>query len=238
MKWAAVVGGTRGIGRAIATRLADTHDMVWVTGRSSGVTPSEDESHGAIVHASCDSADAAALRDLIGKTIERHGAPRTVFVNAGITRDGALGSMTDGDWNEVIDVNLRGAFVAARGFLPAMVGTEGASMTFISSVAGVSGMPGQCNYSASKAGVCGMMRSIALEYAPRGVRINAISPGYIETAMTEGLSTAIRRRAIKTIPIGRMGQVDDVAALASFLASDEAAYITGQNFLVDGGLAA
>ena len=167
------------------------------------------------------------------------GGSRTVEVlvnNAGITRDGLIFRMSSADWSAVLSANLTAAFFASRLLARFMIKQRAGSIMNISSVSGIMGNAGQTNYSASKAGLIGLSKSLAREVASRGVRVNAIAPGFIETDMTKALPEKAREALLSQIPLGRPGIREDVAALAAFLASDKAAYITGQVFPVDGGL--
>ena len=164
------------------------------------------------------------------------GAVDVLVNNAGITRDGLIFRMPTADWDEVLKANLTSAFFASRAVARVMIKQRSGSIINISSVSGIMGNAGQVNYSASKAGLIGFSKSLAREVASRGVRVNAIAPGFIETDMTKALGEKARASLIAQIPLGRVGTPADVAALAAFLASDAAAYITGQVIPIDGGL--
>lgn len=156
--------------------------------------------------------------------------------NAGITRDALLVRMREEDWDAVLDVNLKGAFLCSRAVAKVMMKQRGGSIVNITSIMGLTGNAGQANYSAAKAGLIGLTKSLARELGSRGIRVNAVAPGWIETAMTDSLPEAVREAILKQIPLGRLGNADDVAGAVVFLCSDEASYITGQVLTVDGGL--
>lgn len=226
---AVVLGASRGIGRAIADRLVAAGHRVATLDRTAA--PGDDR-----LAVSCDIADGAAVDAAFAQVEAEHGPAEILVVNAGITRDGLLMRMPDADWDDVIDVNLTGAFRAVRRASRAMAKQRYGRIVLISSVVGVMGGPGQVNYAASKAGMIGLARSVARELGPRGVTANVVVPGFIETAMTEGLSPELREKYRDQVPLGRFGSVDDVAAAVSFLVSDEAAYVTGAVLPVAGGL--
>jgi 3-oxoacyl-[acyl-carrier protein] reductase len=156
--------------------------------------------------------------------------------NAGITRDGLLLRMKEEDWNLVLDVNLKGTFHCTKAVLPALMKQRGGAIVNIASVVGVMGNPGQANYAASKAAVIGFTKTVAREYASRGIRVNAVAPGFIDTAMTHGLVADAREALLKQIPLGRLGTPGDVAEAVRFLVSSAAAYITGHVLHVNGGM--
>lgn len=222
-------GASRGIGAAIASSLTDSGYRV--AGLSTrGTAPA------GVLPINCDITDAQAV-DQAFKQVEGELGPVEILVaNAGITRDGLLVRMSDADWHDVLDVNLFGAYRlirrAARGMMRARFGR----IVAISSVVAMKGSAGQVNYAASKAGLVGMCRSIAKELGPRGVTANVVAPGFINTEMTGALAEATRADYISQIPLGRPGEVAEVASAVKFLISDQASYITGAILPVDGGL--
>ena len=224
-----VTGGTRGIGLACARALAATGDRVAVLSRST----TTDE----FPCFPCDVADGDAVNETFAKVEAELGKVQVVVSNAGITRDTLLARMSDKDWHDVIDANLTGAFHVARRAIGPMMKARWGRMIFVSSVGAYLGAPGQTNYAATKAGLIGFARSIAREYGSRGITANVVAPGPIETDMTGTMGDEWRERLTGTVPVGRFGTSEEVAAAVRFLASDEAAFITGAVVPVDGGLA-
>jgi 3-oxoacyl-[acyl-carrier protein] reductase len=223
-----VTGGTRGIGLACAQAFAASGDRVAVLSRST----TTDE----VPCYTCDVADAAAVDDAFGKIEAELGPVQVLVSNAGVTRDTLLARMKDDDWNAVIDANLTGAFHVARRAIAPMMKARWGRIVFVSSVGAYIGSPGQANYAASKAGLIGLARSIAREYATRNITANVVTPGPIDTDMTTGLNDAWRAKAEASVPAGRFGTPAEVAAAVRFLASEDAAFITGAVLPVDGGL--
>ncbi len=180
-------------------------------------------------------AEADAVKQMIKQTIDAFGQLDCVVNNAGITRDGLLMRMKEADFDAVVDTNLKGAFLVTQAATRPLLKTSGRIIN-IASVVGISGNPGQANYVAAKAGLIGLTKSVARELASKGVTVNAICPGFIETDMTDELTEEQRNLSLGQIPLKRFGQTDDIASLVSFIASDEARYITGQTLAVDGGM--
>ncbi len=240
-KVAVVTGGARGIGKAIATRLAAggaAAVIADVSEQAAEATAKEFEAAGwtAMAHPTnvTDPAQAAALVEAV---LGRFGRIDILVNNAGITRDGLILRMKDEDWTQVLAVNLTGAFNCSRAALrPLLKQKQGGRIINISSVVGSMGNVGQANYVASKAGLVGLTKALAREVASRGITVNAVAPGFIETEMTANLPDAVRQAMRAQIPLERFGSPDDVAAVVEFLASEGAGYITGQVIHVNGGM--
>ncbi|MDF2967463.1 MAG: 3-oxoacyl-(acyl-carrier-protein) reductase [Nocardioidaceae bacterium] len=224
-----VTGGNRGIGRAIATALAERGDKVAVTYRS-GEPPD------GVLGVTCDVTDSGQVDAAFSEVEREHGPVEVLVANAGITSDTLLLRMGEDEWDAVLDTNLTGSFRllkrAARGMMRARWGR----VVLMSSVVGMLGSPGQANYAASKAGLVGLARSVARELGSRGVTVNVVAPGFVETDMTAVLPEATQEQYRSQIPLGRFASAEEVAAVVSFLTSDEAAYVTGALVPVDGGL--
>ena len=241
-KTAVVTGGSRGIGRAICLKLAGqgANIVLNYAGNAAAAEETRAACEALGVRALAvqgDVADPAACNALIDTAIEAFGQVDILVCNAGITRDNLLMRMSDEEFQKVIDTNLKGTFHCMRAVIrPMMKKRRGRSIS-ISSVVGLIGNAGQINYAASKAGVIGMTRSLAREVASRGITVNAVAPGFIRTDMTDVLSDAVKEGILRSIPLGKLGEAEDVANTVLFLASDEAAYITGQVLSVDGGMA-
>jgi 3-oxoacyl-[acyl-carrier protein] reductase len=231
-KVALVTGASRGIGRAIAAELARGGASV-VVGYRTGADEAEAlaaEIGGRAVQADVsDPAEAARL-------VEEAGALDILVNNAGLTRDGLLMRMPDEDWRTVIETNLSSVFYTCRAAARGMMKKRAGSIVNLTSVVGVHGNPGQTNYAASKAGIIGFTKSLARELASRGVRVNAVAPGYIQTALTDVLPEEAQQAILANTPLQRMGTPEDVAGAVRFLCSDEASFVTGEVLLVDGGL--
>ena len=239
---AVVTGASRGIGRAIALRLAKDGAFVVVnyngSEESAAETVKQIEAAGGQAEAvRCDVSDFEAAEAFFKDVAERHGRIDILVNNAGITRDGLLMRMTEEDFDQVLRVNLKGAFNCIRHVSRQMLKQRSGRIISISSVSGVMGNPGQANYCASKAGIIGLTKSAARELASRGITVNAVAPGCVDTDMTRVLSDEVRERATAQIPLGYFGKPEDIASAVSFLASEAAGYITGQVLCVDGGMA-
>jgi len=240
-KTAFITGASRGIGKSIARIFAEQGANIVFTHLSSEeqgqAAVDELKSFGVKVCAyRSDASNFNAVNDLIQEIIKEFGRLDILVNNAGITRDNLLLRMGEQDWDDVIQVNLKSAFNTVKAAAKPMISQRCGSIINISSVVGIKGNAGQANYAASKAGMIGFTKSIALELGSRNIRCNAIAPGFIQTAMTEELSQATVEEWVKQIPLRRMGTPEDVANCALFLASDAASYITGQVIQVDGGM--
>lgn len=237
---AVVTGAGRGIGRAIALKLAAAGaDIVCIsrTAENAEKVAAEVRALGRNARAcALDVADAAAVAAAAEQILADCGRVDVLVNNAGVTRDGLLMRMSDADWDTVLNTNLRGAFLMTRALHRPMLKQRSGRIINIASVVGLIGNAGQCNYAASKAGLIGFTRAAAREFASRGVTVNAIAPGFIETDMTAALNESLRAELLKRIPLGRFGRAEDVAEAALFLAGPSGAYITGQVLVVDGGM--
>jgi 3-oxoacyl-[acyl-carrier protein] reductase len=229
---ALVTGGSRGIGRAIAAELAKGGAQVVIGYRSGGDEAEEaaGEIGGRAVQADVSNPDDAK------RLIDEAGEIDILVNNAGVTRDGLLARMSDEDWDVVIDTNLRGTFNTCRAVTRGMMKRRAGAIVNVSSVVGLHGNPGQTNYSASKAGIIGFTKALARELGSRGVRANVVAPGYISTRLTNELPEELKGAMLANTPLGRFGEPEDVAGVVRFLCSDEAAFVTGEVLLVDGGL--
>jgi 3-oxoacyl-[acyl-carrier protein] reductase len=241
-KTAVVTGGSRGIGNAIVLSFLREGAVVYGLSRKPAENQAEleaaaREAGGAFHWHAADVAKEEEVTKVIDAILTEAGAIDVLVNNAGITRDGLIFRMPTADWEAVLTANLTSAFFTSRAVARAMIKQRRGSIVNVSSVSGIMGNAGQVNYSASKAGLIGFSKSLAREVASRGVRVNAIAPGFIETDMTKALGDKARETLVAQIPLGRVGVAADVAALALFLASDASAYITGQVIPVDGGLA-
>jgi 3-oxoacyl-[acyl-carrier protein] reductase len=224
-----VTGGNRGIGRAIAQAFADAGDTVAITYRS-GEPPE------GFLAVRCDVTDATSVDAAFSEVEAANGPVEVLVANAGITRDTLLLRMSEDDWSSVIDTNLTGSFRVTRRAAKNMLRLRRGRIIFISSVVGLLGSAGQVNYAASKAGLVGMARSLSRELGSRSITANVVAPGFVETDMTAELPADTRDTYAKSIPLGRFASSEEVAAVVRWLASDEAAYITGAVIPVDGGL--
>ncbi|HET7695004.1 MAG TPA: 3-oxoacyl-ACP reductase FabG [Vicinamibacterales bacterium] len=236
---AIVTGASRGIGRAIAAKLAAQGAVVIGAARGDNARATADAivaAGGKAEAAAADVADPAAIERLVAATLERHGRIDVLVNNAGITRDQLMLRMKRDDWDAVIATNLTAAFMLTQAVLKPMIRQRSGRIICISSVVGQGGNAGQANYAASKAGLIGFAKSVAQEVASRNVTVNVVAPGLIETDMTRAITDAARDDWSARIPLKRLGTPDDIAAAVCFLASDEAAYITGQVLAVNGGM--
>jgi len=235
-----ITGGSRGIGSVLTRKLVSQNYFVYFNYSSSDKEANELVSELGLEKAKAIKANVTNLEEMksISKTIlDEKGQIDVLINNAGITRDKPLMMMTESEWSEVININLNGSFNATRAVIVPMMKAKTGRIIFISSVTGLAGMKGQVNYAATKAGMIGMMKSLAKEVATLGITVNAVAPGFIESDMTAKLPEKYRTEALKEIPMQKFGSTEDVANLVSFLISDAASYITGEVIRVDGGLA-
>ncbi len=240
-KTAIVTGGSRGIGRAIALCLAAEGANVAVI--YAGNTAAAEETLQAItdkggkaISIQCDVANEDAVTAMVKQVKEQFGSIDILVNNAGITRDGLLMRMKTADWQAVLDTNLTGTFFCTKAVTKWMMKQRSGAIVNLTSVVGLTGNAGQANYAAAKSGIIGFTKSVAKELASRGIRANAVAPGCIDTDMTAVLSDAVKEEMLKTIPLGRVAQPEEVAKAVLFLVSDCASYITGQVLNVDGGM--
>lgn len=236
-KVAIVTGASRGIGAAIVKRLAAEGATVVACARSI------ESCEGAALCLKVDVSDSAQVDACVKTTVEKFGTVDILVNNAGVTRDGLLMRMSDDDWNQVIDINLKGTFLFTRAVARPMMknrnpdGTQrGGAIVNITSVVGLTGNAGQANYTASKGGVIALTKTTAKELGSRNVRCNAVAPGFIESKMTEALPAELKKSYMDTIPLKRFGSVDDIAKAVAWLAGDDASYVTGQIVSVNGGM--
>lgn len=235
-----VTGGSRGIGFAIAEHFGKANAKVIILGRNQ---ESLDSAIKQLQDQGCDAAgyqasvsDSARMEEVFASIIKDHGKIDVLINNAGVTKDNLVLRMKEEDWESVMDINLKGAFVCTQKAFKHMMRARAGSIINISSVIGLIGNAGQANYAASKGGIIAFTKSCAKEFAPRNIRVNAIAPGFIETEMTAELSDEVRAEYAKIIPLGKMGSAAEVAQVCLFLASENSSYITGQTIAVDGGL--
>jgi 3-oxoacyl-[acyl-carrier protein] reductase len=236
---ALVTGASRGIGRAIAQTLAKQGATVIAAARGDNARAVAEEiaaAGGRAEHATVDVAAAGSAEEAIGGVVSRHGRIDILVNNAGIARDQLMLRMKREDWDAVLATNLTAAFALTQAALKPMIRQRGGRIISVSSVVGQAGNPGQANYAASKAGLIGFSKSVALEVASRGITVNVVAPGLIETDMTRAIAEQARQEWEGRIPLKRLGTPDDVAAAVCFLASNEASYITGQVLAVNGGM--
>ena len=236
-----VTGSTRGIGKAIAQSFAKEGAIVMIIGRNQELA---DHVRDEIVQEglkaesfACDVTNAENVQEIVNKILDKQKTIDILVNNAGMTKDNLLLRMSESDWDQVMNVNLKGVFNCTKAVSKVMLKAKRGRIINIASIIGILGNAGQANYAASKAGIMGFTKSVAREFASRTITANAIAPGYIETDMTSELSDKNKEAILKNIPLGKLGTVHDVAGLCLFLASEEASYITGQTLVVDGGLA-
>lgn len=240
-KVALVTGAARGLGRAIALELATAGAKVVVNyagseGKAAEVVEKIRAAGGEAFAVQADVSQAEDVERLVKAALEGFGRIDILVNNAGIARDNLLLRMKEGDWDAVLDTNLKGVYLCTKAVSKGMLKQRFGVIVNISSVVGISGNAGQANYAAAKAGVIGFTKSMAKELAPRGIRVNAVAPGYIATDMTDILPEEVKNEMISHIPLGRVGKPEDVAKAVLFLASPSAGYMTGQTLVVDGGM--
>jgi 3-oxoacyl-[acyl-carrier protein] reductase len=240
-KIALVTGGSRGIGRAICIRLASMGCFVWVNYVSRSDAAEETielikQAGGQGKAVQFDVADFDQVQNRFKEIAAESGSIDILVNNAGITRDGLVARMKEGDWNAVLDTNLKGAFSCAKAAVKPMMKNRWGRIVNISSIIGFSGNGGQVNYAAAKSGMIGLTKSLAREFASRKITVNCVAPGYILTEMTDDLDEAVRAKMLSEIPLAALGEADDVAAAVEYLVSDKAGYVTGQTIHVNGGM--
>jgi 3-oxoacyl-[acyl-carrier protein] reductase len=236
-----ITGASRGIGKTIALKLSSLGSKVAVNYLFRDVEAAQvaeiiNRHGGEAMLVKADVGESKEVRRMVREVVAKWGKIDILVNNAGITRDSLLPRMSDEAWDEVMNTNLRGAYLCTKFVLPSMLGQRWGRIINITSVAGLTGSPGQGNYAASKAGLIGLTKSIAWEVGPRNITVNAIAPGYISTEMTEALPQERKDYILSEIPLGRYGKPEDIAELVAFLASERAGYITGQVISVDGGV--
>ena len=240
-KSAIVTGASRGIGREIALLLAKEGARVAVN--YSGSKDKADEvvqlitaAGGEAFAIQADVSDADSVKKMVDQTVETFGSIDILVNNAGITKDNLLMRMKEDEWDDVMNINLKGVFLCTKGVTRQMMRQRAGKIVNVASIVGVSGNPGQANYVAAKAGVIGFTKTAAQELASRNINVNAVAPGFITTDMTDALSEEVKNQMLAMIPLGKLGSPEDVAKTVMFLLSDDAAYITGQTIHIDGGM--
>ncbi len=236
-----ITGAARGIGKSIAREFAACGASLALSDvleaeLATTAAELQNEFHVPVHHAVLDVTNGAGAEQFVQAAMEKLGNLTVLINNAGVTRDGLLIRMTEADWDRVLDINLKGAFVCTKAAAKVMMKARYGKIINIASVVGVMGNAGQANYAASKAGMIGLTKSVAKELGGRGVRVNAVAPGFIATEMTHQLAPDVRDAYLKAIPLSYLGDPADVARVCAFLASPDADYITGQVIVVDGGL--
>ncbi len=239
---ALVTGGSRGIGRAIAVRLAADGNAVAVNYTSNATAADEvvgliTAAGGTAIAVRADVGNAEAVDEMLSEVEGRLGRVGILVNNAGITRDDLLLRMGPQAWDDVIQTNLRSVYLCTRAAMRGMLRLKWGRIISVSSVSGIAGNPGQANYAASKAGIIGFSKSVAREIGSRNITVNVVAPGFIETDMTDQLGSGVAEEVVQRVALGRLGQPEEIAAAVGYLASDDAAYVTGQTLVVDGGLA-
>ena len=238
-KIAIVTGASQGIGKTIALELSKSGAFVYCISRNKeaieSVVDNIKRNGGKSISHACDISNSANFKEIVKKIIEKHNKIDILVNNAGVTSDALLMRMSNQQWDQVIDTNLKGSFSCTKAVLRYMLKNKYGRIINITSIVGLTGNAGQANYAASKAGLIGMSKSIAKEVASRGITVNCIAPGWIKTSMTSILTEEVKRQFLSQIPVGRIGSANDIANTVIFLASKEAGYITGQTITVDGG---
>ena len=240
-KSAIVTGASRGIGREIALQLAKEGARVAVNysgskDKADEVVQMITESGGEAFAIQADVSNPDSVKNMVDQTLERFGSIDILVNNAGITKDNLLMRMKEDEWDDVININLKGVFLCTKGVTRQMMRQRAGKIVNVASIVGVSGNPGQANYVAAKAGVIGFTKTAAKELAPRNINVNAVAPGFITTDMTDALNDEVKSQMLSNIPLGKLGSPENVARTVLFLLSDDAAYITGQTIHVDGGM--
>ncbi len=236
-----ITGGSRGIGRGICRAFARADYQIFFNYSSAAEAAAETENMvteagGSAVGIQVNVASEKEVADFVGQALDKTGRIDVLVNNAGITRDGLVVRMKETDWDDVLDINLKGTFNCIKAVTKTMMKQRAGRIINISSVVGASGNPGQANYVASKAGIIGLTKGIAKELGSRGITANVVAPGYVDTDMTTSLTDKAKQMLLSQIPLGRVGTPEDIAAAVVFLASDQAAYITGQVLHVNGGM--
>jgi len=238
-KTAIVTGASQGIGETIAIEMAKSGAIVFCLARNKEALDTTikkiAENGGKATAFSCDISNNDDFKSIILNIVKEYGSIDILVNNAGITKDNLLMRMSDDQWDDVLNINLKGSFTCIRSVIKHMMKKKFGRIINITSIVGITGNAGQANYAASKSGLIGLTKSIAKEVASRGITANCVAPGWIETSMTDQLSTEVKNKFLSQIPTGKIGQSKDIANTVIFLASDEAEYITGQTITVDGG---